>query len=392
MNESLLTAEIREYLLEHEFVNSNDFALRKHPFKGVTTKELTQQLVGLQKSKKKLPTWYANKQILFPPKLNLEQTSSEKAAAYKASLVSGSKMIDVTGGFGIDSYFFAQQISALQHCELNVDLHALAAHNFKVLGVENITSICGDGVEALRQQSDLDWVYIDPSRRNTTKGKVFLLEDCLPNVVDMIDFIFNHSQSILIKTAPIYDITEGLRVLENVKEIHIVAVDNEVKELLWVLEKDFEGEICFIPTSIEKKETYSYTVPCFELKNSQAIYGEVGTYLYEPFAVFMKLGGFDWVSKNFELEKIHTMSHLYTNDEFIRFPGKAFKVEEVLPYNKASVKQLSGKRASVVTRNFKINATDLRKKMKLKEDDKRFLFFTTNVHNKQIIVDAKRIF
>ncbi len=391
MNKYLLSKEVIEYLRQHESSNPNDFALKKHPFEIVNAKELTQQLVGIQKAKKKLPTWYNTTGILFPPKLNIEQTSSEKTAAYKASLVSGSKMIDITGGFGIDSYFFSKQVESLTHCELNQEIHELAAYNFQVLGSENIISKCTDGVEFMKFSNDWDWVYIDPSRRSYAKGKVFLLEDCLPNVVDLMDTIFDHAQNILIKTAPIYDITEGLRVLKHIKEVHIVALDNEVKELLWLLEKDFEGEVTFVCTSIEKKKTYTYRIPFSEIETSRASFSTAASYLYEPFAVFMKLGGFAWVSSYFKLNKLHSMSHLYTSSERVDFPGKTFEVNEVLPYNKAAIKKFSKESASVVTRNFKIKANELRKKLKLKEDDQRFLFFTTGIDGKQLVIDCQRI-
>ncbi len=391
MNTALLADEVRSYLLKYVSSNPSDFALKKHPFDTISTKELTQQLVGLQKTKKKLPTWYTSKGILFPPKLNLEQTSSEKAAAYKASLVSGSNMIDITGGFGIDSYFFSKNISHLFHCELNEELQSIASHNFEILGVGNIVSNCVDGLVQLQGSNNWDWVYVDPSRRSDAKGKVFLLQDCLPNVVDMMSDIFSYTKNVLIKTAPIFDISEGIRVLKHVKEIHIVAVDNEVKELLWILEKDFESDLTFVCTSLEKDQEYNYRIPSKEVVDSNARFSEVGTYLYEPFSVFMKLGGFDWISSHFDLHKLHKMSHLYTSSECIEFPGKTFSVKEVYQYNKKTIKQLSSSKASVVTRNFKIKANDLRKKMKLKEDDQRFLFFTTNIEGKPLVIDCSRV-
>lgn len=392
MNKKLLAEEVIAYLLQHEATNASDFALKKHPFGTISSKELTQQLVGFQKSKKKLPTWYTTKNILFPPKINLEQTSSENTAMYKASLVSGENMIDITGGFGIDSYFFSKKVSHLFYCELNSDLQQLAHHNFKALGVSNIDSKCINGIEVLKQNSHLDWVFIDPSRRSNTKGKVFLLKDCLPNVSAMMPFIFNHSKNVLIKTAPIFDITQGFRELQHIKEVHIVAIENEVKELLWVLEKGFTGEVTYVCASLEKERNHIYKISDNELKTAKASFGTLSNYLYEPYAVFMKLGGFNWVSSYFKLEKLQEMSHLYTSKQLVEFPGKRFNVIQTYAYNKQAIKELSGGKASVVTRNFKLTVSMLRKKMKLKEDDMRFLFFTTDITGKQIIVDCERIF
>jgi hypothetical protein len=172
----------------------------------------------------------------------VEQTSSEVAAKYKAALVSGSSLIDLTGGFGIDDFYFSKKLPRVAHCELNLELSAIAKHNFDVLGAQNIRCIPGDSYEALTTLNEQwDWLYIDPSRRNDAKGKVFMLADCLPNVPELLNFYFGFTKNIMIKTAPLLDISAGLSELHSVKTIHIVAVNNEVKELLWILEKGFKS-------------------------------------------------------------------------------------------------------------------------------------------------------
>ena len=383
--------EVHDFLVQNEQKSVTDIILKGSPFMGVTTQEIAQQLIGRQKAKKKLPTWYASAEVIYPPSINLEQTSSEQTAAYKSQLVSGNLLVDSTGGFGVDSFYFAKQIQQVIHCDLNTDLHQQAAHNFKILDCENITSINADGIQTAIETSNVDWLYIDPSRRSDTKGKVFFLADCLPNVPNIQDECFEKVNNILVKTAPVLDISVGLSELKYVKEIHIVAVNNEVKELLWVLEKDFVGESQIKAINISKQNTHSVQLTLNAEKKAQAILGNVSNYLYEPFSPVMKTGAFNWLSENYKVAKLHFNSHLYTSEHLSYFPGKAFKVSQVYMYNKKTLKPLVGAKVNVVTRNFKLSVADLRKKYKFKEGAERFLFFTTDLNNEQIVIDCLKI-
>ncbi len=389
MNKKLVHTQIQDFLKENEHQSASNIALKGSPFIDVSAQELAAQLVGKQKAKQKLPTWYNCDTIIYPPVLNLEQTSSEKTAYYKSQLVSGTTLIDVTGGFGIDSYYFSKKISTVIHCELNEPLQKIAAYNLDQLGAKNIKSINADGVETLRNQSTLDWVYIDPSRRNEAKGKVFFLEDCLPNVPQIQEECFKVASHILVKTAPILDIAVGLKSLKFVKKIHIVAIDNEVKELLWVMEKDFVDEPEVIACNILKNGIkVSVNFPLSAEKKAVASYNEVKTYLYEPYTAIMKSGVFNWISEYYKVFKLHTNSHLYTSDIKVDFPGRSFKVISVSNYNKKIMKSFVGEKVNVVSRNFKETVAQLRKKYKLKEGTERYLFFTTDLNKKQIVIDC----
>src|SRR6056297_302849 len=218
--------------------------LEKPNFEGVSQKELAEQIEAKKKCQDKLTTWFNTPNIYYPNKLNIEQTSSETTAAYKAQMVSGKSLVDLTGGFGVDSYFFSKKMESVLHCEITSELSEIACHNFKVLGQENIECYPVDGVVFLKSStSNFDWIYIDPSRRNDKKGKVFLLEDCLPNLPENLSLLFEKTQNILVKTSPLLDIKMGIETLEFVKEVHVVAVQNEVKELLFILEKGYTGSI-----------------------------------------------------------------------------------------------------------------------------------------------------
>lgn len=378
--------EIQQFIKEHTGNPVAKLALGKNPFPDVEWAEILNQISAREKAKDKLPTWFAADNIVYPSRISVEQTSSEPAAEYKASLVSGESLIDLTGGFGVDDYYFLKQVKHVTYCELNEELSAIAAHNFQVLGAGNIECIAGDSLKTLQQlNKQWDWIYIDPARRNDAKGKVFMLKDCLPNVPELLDFYFIYTDNILIKTAPILDISAGLAELNMVKAIHIVAVNNEVKELLWVLDKSFTGSPVLHAASITKEGTDVFTAPLES--DAEAPYGMPDKYLYEPNAAIMKSGAFDAVAYEYKLHKLHKHTHLYTCSDLIDFPGRRFKIDSIIAYSKAEMKQhVEGKRMNVTTRNFPLTVEELRKKWKIKDGGETYAFFSTNLKNEKIVI------
>ncbi|MEB3348333.1 class I SAM-dependent methyltransferase, partial [Aquimarina gracilis] len=284
MNTLILHKEVQEYIFEKSdaSIDLSKLILSGSPFKGISAQELAQQIVGRQKAKQKLPTWYARIGIYYPPTLNLEQTSSELTAQYKSNLVSGKTLIDITGGLGIDDYFFSKKMQQVIHCELNDELSTLAKHNFTTLETENVTCISGDGLETLTNNTNFDWIYIDPSRRHDAKGKVFFLEDCLPNVPDNLELLFIKANNILIKTSPLLDIKVGLNSLQHVKEIHVVAVRNEVKELLWVLDKSFEADRIIKTVNLARNQKQEFSFILKDEAEQSLTLGTPKKFLYEP--------------------------------------------------------------------------------------------------------------
>ena len=211
MDLSILTPEIQDFINNSLQVNISKLALSKNPFPEIDWKEIINQIVSKNKSKSKLPTWFATDKIYFPPSISIEQTSSEITAKYKADLLSGKSIIDLTGGFGVDCYYFSKKIEKVTYCEKNTELSEIVKHNYEKLQVDNITCLAQNSTEVLtNSDTTFDWIYIDPSRRSDIKGKVFLLKDCLPNVPATLDLYFSKSNKILIKTAPILDITFAL--------------------------------------------------------------------------------------------------------------------------------------------------------------------------------------
>jgi hypothetical protein len=392
LNLKLLNPTIQDFINTNIDKNISKLALQKNPFPDVEWLVILNQIEGKTKSKNKLPNWFATHNIIYPSKISIEQTSSEKTASYKSEIVSGESLIDLTGGFGVDDFYFAKKIKNVIHCEINLELSQIVKHNFEQLNVENISCHTGDSLEFLSQfNSKFDWIYIDPSRRNDAKGKVFMLKDCLPNVTENLNFSLKYSDKILIKTAPLLDISAGLLELTNVKSIHIVAVENEVKELLWEIHKDYSGKIILKTSNIlnDKEDNFEFILDD-NLQVSE--YGLPEKYLYEPNAAIMKSGGFDEVGIFYKLKKLQKHSHLYTNAEIISFPGRIFEIEKTFQYHKKDMKIfLEGKQLNITTRNFPETVESMRKKWKIKEGGSQYCFFTTDENDNKIVLICKKI-
>jgi len=388
----LLHPEIQKFINANIGADPSKLALQKNPFPDVNWITILNQIAAKTKAKDKLPTFFGTENIIYPSKISVEQTSSEKTAQYKASLVNGKTLIDLTGGFGVDDLYFSKVVENVIHCEIDEELSMLVQHNFEVLGIQNIQFELGDSYTYLdKMQSKLDWIYIDPSRRNDIKGKVFMLKDCLPNVPELLSFYFTKSDQILIKTAPILDLSAGLLELSNVKCIHIVAVENEVKELLWELSKSFIGSttIKTINLTNDKKEEFSFEL---NSKTQFSNYSLPKKYLYEPNSAIMKSGGFDVIGIQYQLDKLQQHSHLYTSEEKIDFPGRVFEIQEAFSYTKSEMKSfLENKKANITTRNFPDSVDEIRKKWKIKDGGNLYCFFTTDINNHKIVLICTKI-
>ena len=391
MQLSLLASDIQDFITASLQANISKLALSKNPFPKEDWKEIINQIVSKNKSQHKLPTWFATEGIYYPASISIEQTSSETTAKYKSELISGTSLIDLTGGFGVDDYYFSKKFEQVIHCEKNTTLSEIVQHNYGVLNAKNITCLAQNSTDVLGQSdTTFDWIYIDPSRRSDIKGKVFLLKDCLPNVPENLSLYFSKSNSILIKTAPILDITAGCIELENIKAIHIVAVDNEVKELLWILEKDYSGEIEIHAVNIQKEKTDTNTFTLGE--HSPANFGLPKKFLYEPNASLLKSGGVDYLCDALHITKLHSHSHLFTHSELVDFPGRRFIINEVIPFKKENLKkQLDGKKMNITTRNFPLTVEEIRKKYKIADGGTVYAFFTTNINDEKIVLLCTKI-
>lgn len=392
-NKDILKPNIQEFINQNINSDVSQLALKGIPFPDNLKKDIITQIEAKQKCNKKLPTWYNSTNIYFPTKLNIEQTSSEATAKYKSELISGELLIDLTGGFGVDSLYFSKQVKKVVHCDINAVLSDIVRYNSKTLKLNNIDFYNQDGLEVLKQiNQKFDWVYVDPSRRDDDKGKVFLLKDCLPNIPDNLNLLFKYTNNVMIKTSPLLDISLGITQLQNVKTIHCVALNNEVKEILWILEKDFIGEIEIQTVNLDKNDKQKFNFILNNEAEQIPDYSLPLNYLYEPNVAILKSGAFNTIGSQLNLNKLHKHSHLYTSKDLTTFPGRKFKIEQIIPYNKKEFnKQLGLKQANITIRNFPESVSQIRKKLKIKDGGKNYLFFTTNLDNSKIIILCSKI-
>jgi len=393
LEDSVLHIESQCFINKNLNTDTTSLLLKKQPELLVDIKVLIEQIEAKKRCQKKLPTWFETSNIYYPNKLNIEQTSSEITATYKATIISGNSIIDLTGGFGVDCFYFSKHFKTVIHCEINKELSQMVSHNYKQLEVENIQTIASDGLAYLKESTlKFDWIYIDPSRRHDSKGKVFFLKDCLPNVPEHLAVLFEHTNNILIKTSPLLDLSVGLNELKHVKAIHVVAINNEVKELLWILEKEMHSEDIQIETiNIKNKDPERFGFKYQDETHAQSEWSLPLSYLYEPNAAILKSGGFHSISEQLQIKKLHQHSHLYTSNELIDFPGRQFKVEYILPFNKKSFKKANIKKANITTRNFPESVDSIRKKLNIKEGGNTYIFATTNLENEKILIVCSKL-
>jgi 16S rRNA G966 N2-methylase RsmD len=392
LNKSILDKEVQEFISNNLETDIFQLILKKQLFTKVSNKEIAVQITSKFKSKKKLPNWFATTNIYFPNKINIEQTSSEQTAKFKSSLVKGENMIDCTGGFGIDSYYFSKSFNSVIYLEKDKSLFNITRLNSEKFGIKNTLHLNEDGIEyAKKSKKKFDLIYIDPSRRNETSKKVHFLNECDPVVdLNLIKQLDNFS-TILIKCSPIIDIKKTIKDLIFVNEVFIVGIKNEVKEVLFKLYKFREFDINFRCVDLSnRKADFSFNYKEVNNKTDKS-FSEIKKYLYEPNSMILKSGAFNLVSKRFNLNKLNPNTHLYTSDKLIDFPGRIFKVIKTVNYTTKNLKELNFKNANISTRNFPLEVKNIRKINKINDGGNDYLFFTTNNLEELIVIQTNKV-
>ena len=392
----------RDFIESHLKDDVRQLALQKFP-DDVDKALVLNQIEARQLLSKKVPSWASNPDLLFPKHLSIEQCSSELTAKYKASIIDGGDVfVDLTGGLGIDSFFLSEKFKTSYYVENQKELCDLAEHNFAVLG-RKITVVNEDSESFLngfisRWDNARVVLYIDPARRDIYNRKMVSLHDCSPDVVHLVETFPETSSrkpSFLIKASPMLDISLITNELRNISEIHIVSVRNECKEILIKIEPGFDGEIKYFCVDLQPVGTNNFQFVESEEKSAIPTFSSnIKNYLYEPNSSLMKSGAFKLISQRFAIEKLHVNSHLYTSDNLISdFPGRVFEVVGFAPFNKKVKKELLSDitEASVATRNFPLSANELRKNLNLKESDKNYVFGTTLIGEKKVVILCKKI-
>ncbi len=377
----ILNYNIQDFISANLRVDLHSLLLKKSPFDDVSMQEIVQQINGRKIAEKKFP-FLLKKGIVFPPHLNLEQCSSEQTGNYKKKLLAGRSFIDLTSGFGVDAYHISDNFSEVFLLEQNTELLKLVEHNWVILGKKAI--FINQATEAFLEQNNrsYDAIFIDPARRDTKKNKVFLLEDLSPNILEIQDKLLEIGDSILIKLSPLIDIQYLISVLKNIQEIHIIAVKNDVKEVLVLLKskKILGNEIKIICENIDTNEEF-FSFEIDEKRRSEVSYSEVQKYIYIPNNSVLKSGAFNLVAERFNLHKLHPNTHLYTSDILLdNFCGRVLEMDRINPKS-----LLKGSQFNIITKNYPLKPEEVKKKYKIKDGGNQYLIFTQDMKGKVVL-------
>ena len=385
-----------DFIKTHLHDDVRTLALQSSRYPDVDMNEALIQISGRQIAEKKIPSWAQETDILYPKHLSMEQCSSELTARYKATLVQGESLTDLTAGLGVDFSFIARNFKKADYVERQAYLCDLATHNFTVLGLKQASVHCADGIEYLKKMQPVDCLFLDPARRDSHGGKTVAIADCEPNVCTLEPLLTEKGKIILIKLSPMLDMHSALNDLKSVKELHIVSVNNECKELIIILRgkesatTHTDNEIvisCEQLVNNSQSQHFSFKIS-EEKEATCTITSEIKEYLYEPGAALLKAGPYKLIGTRYGVEKLHANSHLYTSSHLIDFPGRRFKVIGYSGFGKKELKAFMKdlEKANLTVRNFPTTVAELRKKLKLKEGGDIYLFATTLSNGEKVLI------
>lgn len=431
---TIMNDKTREFVAMHRDEDVRELALKAKRVDGLDLPLALDQIAGWQIASKKLPHWASCEGIVYPPHISMEQCSSQFTAQYKSeitqtllvpsataharvsdsaesdTLVAKRAMADLTGGFGVDFSYLARGFSQATYVERQRHLCELAEHNMAALGLDQARIVCGDGVEYLSQMDPVDFIYLDPARRDEHGSRTYAIEDCTPNVLELRDLLLAKSRFTLVKLSPMLDWRKAVVDFDGaVREVHIVATGNECKELLLVLGRPAQANArdsvdgagsyqCLAPHVFCVNDDQRIDYDSAEYTQGLRIGGkplpDAKRYLYEPNASIMKAGCFDLVEERFGVTQIGPSSHLFVSEQQIAdFPGRGFAIEAVGSMNKKDTKRLLNgvKQANIAVRNFPLTAPQLRKKLKLADGGTVYLFGTTMQGGGHVLLRTSKI-
>lgn len=395
MEHNLLTPEVQQYIRQHEHDDEKMLVLRHKTILGIPAPLIAAQIRGRRKAKDKIPAYYHETDILYPPGVNLEQSSSEETALFKTGILpaGGKTGADLTGGFGVDSLYLSRSVKKLLYVEPNADLLAVARHNHSRLGALNLEYLNTTAEQFLaNQRGELDFVFIDPSRRSATQQKTFRLSETEPDITRLQPAIFEKTGILLIKASPWLDIRQGLAELTAVKSVFVVSCANECKEILFLCVKSHIGEPAIITVNLTASGNQELAFTLAEEKDQEVSYAPPGKYLYEPNASILKAGAFKTAAIRYCLAKISSNTHLYTNGQTVdEFPGRIFEVMAYVKSDAKAVRQhIQTGKANVLTRNYPLTPEALKKKLSIADGGDDYLIAFSGEKEKYLAV-AKRL-
>lgn len=388
------TFETLQFIKDHQKDDVHTLALQAAKFPQVDMAYAITQIAGRQMAADKIPSWHKREGIVYPKHLSMQQCSSEATARYKASLIKGNTLIDLTGGFGVDCAFLSQNFQQAFYVEQQPELCEIAGNNFSLLQLGHITVINGNGTEYLKNTPKVDCIFIDPARRDKNGNKTISISECQPNVKELSSLLLEKADSVFIKLSPMLDLTLALHEIPLVREAHVISVANECKELLLRLDKtQKKTTIHCINLKGENIQDFFYE-PMKEQSACCQFSQDIETYLYEPNASILKAGAYKAISHNYQIKKLHPNSHLYTSDTLIEnFPGRTFRCEAIFSFNKKELKEglKDIDQANLSIRNFPSTVAKLRKQTRLKEGGEVYLFATTLANEKKVLIRCSKL-
>lgn len=375
----LLNKEVQDYINANLKTDLHSLLLKKSPFSEVSMQEIVQQIKGKQVAEKKFP-FLLKEGVVFPLQLSLEQSSSEKTALYKSEILKGKTFIDLTSGFGIDAYYLSENFDDITLVEQNAALLEVVEHNWNTLGKKArfINEKLEDFLDENKESFDV--IYLDPARRDQNKNKVFLLEDLSPNILDIQDKLLAISRLVVIKLSPLIDLKYLVSALPAIFRIDIIALKNDVKEVVIFLSNENQKEITCNCVNLESEEpTFSFAFG--EEGGAMSEYGEPERFIYIPNNSILKAGCFNLISQKFGLKKLHPNTHLYTSSEKVNdFPGRVFEMEIV---DSKMIKKKG--QFNIISKNYPLKPEEIKKKYGLKDGGKDYLIFTQSKKGKIIL-------
>ena len=386
------TQATQEFIRKHVNEDVRALALQAAKYPDVDMPAAVQQIAGYQIASRKIPSWASVGQIRYPRHLSMEQCSSEQTARYKASLIKGDTLVDLTAGLGVDCSFLARNFKQVTYVERQEELCELAHHNFPLLGLSHITVCKDDACSFLENMESVDCIFLDPARRDIRGGKTVALADCEPNVIEMESLLISKAKTVMIKLSPMLDITSALHDLKYISQIHLVSVQNECKELLLILKSEQNNQPVEIHCEqlINKDCSNHFAFTVEEERNStNKLANSILEYLYEPDVTLLKAGAYRILSSRFPVYKLHINSHLFTSSQYLPdFPGRHFQVVGVSGFAKKEIRHfLEGvDKANLTVRNFPSTVADLRKRLKLKEGGELYIFATTLWNDEKVLI------
>lgn len=415
-----------QFIDEHLQEDVRQLALQKNKYKDIDFDFALRQIQGRQKTRDKLPLLASIPRFVFPPSLALEQCSSEITAKYKRIIINdilcrdtacrvstendtdkssrntacrvstGNHriMADLTGGFGIDTLFLSNLFETCHYVEPQRQLCDILSHNLKLLQFEHVQIHQTTMEDFIQDMEPVDFLYLDPSRRNAQGSRVVSLEDCTPNIVQYKDILLQKARKVMLKLSPMLDIKRALAQLPETKEIYVLALNGECKELLLLLDVGVQKPLQYHAVNIWL-EGNSMKELCFDFTDEEEqnaipkFDSQVGQYLYEPNAAILKAGAFKSLATHFGLNKLHPHTHLYTSDSLIKeFPGRIFRVQNIYSYKDAKTALKTIQKANVAVRNFPQTADELKKSLKLADGGAVYVFGTTLDNGQKVIISC----